>query len=351
MTPLASRTWLNVALLAAVAVLAVIALWQPGIEPPAATPPLTDRAAAAVKRIRIERPDEPAVAVERREGTWYLTEPLALPANGFRLDTLLEVLEAKSDRRLDPSGLDLARFGLAPPKAVLVIDDLRFEFGDTEPLSGKRYVRLGEDLHLTADRFYNQLVTGAHGFVHLNPLGPSPEPVAIELPDRRLRLDGSRWVVEPDAGYTADAVSRLVEAWRNAQAITVRAYEPQESGRQVAVTLRDVPEPLRFVVVETPHALVLARPDAGVQYHLPTDAAGRLLALTPPPSAGAEAGAEPADSGPDHEPAAAEPGDLPAGGLEASSAEAEPAPAPGVEPPPAVEPSVPEAPETPAPPP
>jgi hypothetical protein len=297
---LSRRAWLNLALLVVVVVLAVLAVYQPGIEPPPVSPPLTGLVPAAVARIAVERPEQPTVVIERRDGRWHLTDPLVLPANRFRVENLLEVLEARSDRQLDAPTLELGRFGLDPAKASLQVDGVRLEFGDTESLSGKRYVRIGDTVHLTADRFYHQLTDGAPGFAHLGPLGTGPDPVAIELPDLTLRLDQGRWLVDPDPGYPADAVSRLVEAWRSLQAITVRTFEPREGGRPVTVTLRDQAEPLRFALFETPNALVLARPEAGVQYHLPMDAAERLLRVTVPTAQAPDAeGLAPPGEGPD----------------------------------------------------
>jgi hypothetical protein len=293
------RTALNLLLLVAVAVLAAVAIFQPGVQEPPPAPTLTDRDPGAVQRVRIERPEQPPVVLEKRAGRWYVAEPLSMPANAFRIQSLLEVLSFASDRQFATQDLDLPRFGLAPPKASLFLDDLRLDFGDTESLSGRRYVRSGEAVHLIADRFYHQVMAGAPGFAHLGPLGPDPEPVALDLPDLTLRHEGGRWVVEPDdPAAGADAVQRLVDAWRSVQAITVRPLEAAAGGRSLTVALQGQEAPLRFLVSETPHALVLARPEAGVQYHLPVESAERLLRLRPPaspPETATEAGAaEPA---------------------------------------------------------
>jgi hypothetical protein len=282
------RTWLNLALAAAVLVLAAVALLQPGIERTPEAPRLTDLAPASVTRVRIDRQDQPAVVLEKRDGSWYLTEPLALPANGFRIQTLLEVLESRVDRPVDTGAVELSRLGLDPPRATLTLDDLRIDFGDTESLSGRRYVRVAERVSLLFDRFYHQLAGPAAGFVSLHPLGAAVEPEVIELPDLTLRREGGRWRAEPDDGrQDADAIAQMVEAWTHSQAITVRAHEPPAGEvKTVTVTLRGGDAPLRFAVEETPSALVLARPDVGVQYHLPLEAADRMLRLAPPSAGG-----------------------------------------------------------------
>lgn len=280
------RAVLNLLMLGAVAGLSALVFLQPGIETPPPVPTLTDRTPEAIARVRIERPGQTAVVLEKREGGWLMLEPLSLPANGFRIQTLLEVLGAATERSYAVQDLELARFGLDPPRASLVLDDLHLDFGDTEPLSGRRYLRVGDRMHLVTDRFYHPIVSGAPGFVHLGPLGPEAEPVAIEVPELTLRLQGGRWVAEPEHSEAgADAVQGLVDAWRTAQAITVRALESPGAGRPAAVTLKGQEAPLRFLVSETSHALVLARPDVGIQYHLPRESGDRLLRLrlpTPP---------------------------------------------------------------------
>ena len=142
------RAALNLLLLGAVAVLAALVFLQPGIETPPPVPTLTDRAPDSVARLRIERSGQTAVLLEKREGRWLMVEPLSLPANGFRIQTLLEVLGAATERSYRVQDLELARFGLEPPQASLVLDDLRLDFGDTESLSGRRYLRVGDRVHL-----------------------------------------------------------------------------------------------------------------------------------------------------------------------------------------------------------
>ena len=73
------RAALNLLLLGAVAALAALVFLQPGIETPPPVPTLTDRAPESVARLRIERPGQTAVVLEKREGGWLMLEPLSLP--------------------------------------------------------------------------------------------------------------------------------------------------------------------------------------------------------------------------------------------------------------------------------
>lgn len=86
-------------------------------------------------------------------------------------------------------------------------------------------------------------------------------------------------------GATPDAINTLAQEWMAAQALQVKLYSAPGSQDEAAeiITLRQGAEQLRFLIVSRTPELILARPEIGIQYHLPQDAAQRLLML---PAAG-----------------------------------------------------------------
>lgn len=82
-------------------------------------------------------------------------------------------------------------------------------------------------------------------------------------------------------GATPDAVNTLVQEWTAAQALQVRPYSvPMSQDKPPeTVTVRQGGALLRFIIVSRAPELILARPEIGVQYHLPQDTAQRLLML------------------------------------------------------------------------
>ncbi len=278
---MSSRTLLNLVLLVTVALLAGVVLWEPGLRGPAPPDRLSHIPARDIRQIAISRPAQADVRLQRRDTRWHLVEPIALPANELRVRSILRVLNATSHGRMRAASQDLERFGLAAPKASLVLDQLRLDFGDSEPLDGRRYVRLGDTVHLTDDDTLHQLTTSAASLVHDGPLGPDPQPVAIWLAETSLRLEDKRWILAPERPTVgADAILRLVDAWRQAQAISVRtAAAPGADGKTVRVELAGAHRVLEFQALESEHDLILVRPDVGVQYHLPQPSADRLLRL------------------------------------------------------------------------
>lgn len=276
-----SRLLLNVALLVAAAALGLLLVLESGEPPPAKTQPLTALDPGAVTRVRIETPEGEPVEMVKQDADWRLRAPLQLPANRFRVETLTRVAEAASHARYRVAGDELARFGLAPPHATLYLEDTAFAFGDTEPLSERRYVRVRGEIHLVEDGYLVQLTSPPASFVHPGPLGPDPELLELTLPDVRLTLAEGGWRVVPeDPSVSRDALVALVDEWRYAQALAVRALDPDlKPGTTLSVRLRDRSEPVRFQVAQDEERVILARPEAGVQYHFTPSTGERLLSL------------------------------------------------------------------------
>ena len=290
MTGLSTRSLLNVVLVAIVAGLVLLVVYEPGIEVPPEPERLTDLDSVAIRQLRMERPDQPEMRFEKRADTWYMLEPYQLPANNLRVGAVPDIVEAPSHAQLSVTELALDRFSLDPPNASLFLGDVRIDFGGSEQLSAMRYVRLGDTVHLITDRFYHHLLTAPAGLVDHRLLGPHAEPVEITLPEHRLTLADGIWTVAPELPeMTADAPVRLAEAWRHAQAIEVTALQNQDAEQRVSIRLKGQTQPLRYLVSTAEHGVIFARPDAGVQYHLTESSAEPLLRIGAPIS-GAEDG-------------------------------------------------------------
>jgi len=281
-----ARLLLNVGLLAAALGLAALLVLDPGREPPPEPVALTPLAPEAVTRVRIETPSHPAVVAAREGSGWRLEAPLALPADRMRMGVIVRAAGLTSETRYDAAAQeDLAAFGLASPKATLHLNDHVLAFGDTEPLSGRRYVLAGGTIHLIGTPLLHRLTGPPTGFVDPRPLAGGGELEAIELPRATLeRADTGGWTLTPEhPELGADALQRLADAWRDARA---RAVEPLDDALQpeaeVRVRLQGRAAPLVFRVARREDAVILARPDAGIQYELAREAGETLLRLPAP---------------------------------------------------------------------
>ncbi|MCZ6576624.1 MAG: DUF4340 domain-containing protein, partial [Gammaproteobacteria bacterium] len=107
-----NRWLLNLGLVVLVGVLVVLAVSKRRVdqEPPA--PPLTMLVPEQIERIRIERPDNERLVLQRQGGNWLLIAPLQARANSFRVESLLRLATAPSELRLRADPDALSKYGL-----------------------------------------------------------------------------------------------------------------------------------------------------------------------------------------------------------------------------------------------
>jgi len=271
-------------LLCAVVILAAVVYFTPAQKnkppPPSLIAGITP---GKINHIHITRAGKPDIDLVRNHRHWRLTAPLRTAANGFRADALVSVVEADSDRRFSAAGRDLAKFGLDPPQARLQLDHITIVFGDREPISGRRYVQVGDMIHLIPDYFFQSVTADTPDFVSLSLLPKGADPVSFILPGLVLRRDGGGdWVREHRMRHTdAGALSKFVDRWRRAEALEVTRYTPAGAHDTVTVGYHRGTSALVFDIISRKPELVLGRRDLGMEYHLPASQTAKLLTMSP----------------------------------------------------------------------
>lgn len=283
-----SRTLLNVVLLLLIAVLSLLAFYEPGKEAPTPQPLLTPLARAEAEHFRLERPGAPVVVLTRVGESWRLQEPVDAPANDYRVNGMLDLLGTPTFNRFRADRDDLARYGLADPRAILTVNGaLTVAFGETTPLDQRRYVRVGDDIALIADTHYYKLLGDPGAFASPRLLPEGAELTRLDLPDLSVSRDAQgRWQVEPaPAVDSADRPAMLTDAWERARAIEVTLLEGAADGAPVTVQLAGAETAIVFLKGEVDGDPVLIRPDLQLVYHLAPATAGELFSLPEPPEA------------------------------------------------------------------
>ncbi len=271
------RTLINLALLLVVAGLALVIAFAPDEEPPLALEPLSHENPRAVSRIRLKQGAGTTVELRRVDGRWRLVEPMNIAANDFRVQTLVQMLEAPVHARMDAAPEQLARFGLAPPRARILLDDKEVLFGDTEPIHGRRYLLYDGKVALVDDAFFSHVSSNAANYVNLALLGRDPTLQSFDLPGFRVYRVAGNWRVDSDDGnVNEDSALMLVDAWRQARATAVRPYEQSLDWNDV-IRIELADGNLRFDLARTKYEVILGRPELGIQYHLTKGAGARLL--------------------------------------------------------------------------
>lgn len=281
-----ARLWLNLGLLAVVLVLAALAWFQPGTGE-APKPALTDLDPQSVAGITVSDADGERAALERNDGNWRLTRPRELPAGASRVQPLVDVLTADVESELGDIGDDPGQYGLGEPDLTVDYGKRRIAFGDRHPVKAQRYVAVDGRLALIADRHYRGADKSWTELVSQRLLPEGAEITAIELAERTVeRSDEGGYRVKPaEPAVAEDAADELVRAWRNTRAMSVSEHSGDggnDDATRVVVRLADRDEPIVFRARTREGRLVVARPDAGISYELPSSKRSRLLELAAP---------------------------------------------------------------------
>jgi hypothetical protein len=276
-----SRLLLNLALLAAVVALALLVYFEPGLEKPAEPVKLTSLEPEKISTVRIERSSQGEIRVQRDTDGWRLMEPISAHADKYRMEGLLRITSAESHTRYPVAELNLAEVGLQTPNAVLFLDETELRFGGTEPINGRRYVQVGDTVHLINDFAYYHLIGDYPTFVSPRLLPEGARVDALHLPNLTLTWRDGRWDVSPEpVKFSADQANVLIDAWRFASAMGVESYDPGEGGEPVRIELEG--ESIEFLITRREPELEFARPDLRVKYRFPGEQADALLALPNP---------------------------------------------------------------------
>jgi len=161
-------TRINLALLVLAAVLALLIRLSPDSDPQQEITPLTRQSPEEVRKITVSN-RHGSFTLERLGGDWRMTAPDAAEANAERIANLLEILSTPSYQRFPLPEADLAEFGLQPPAASIRIDGLTLELGEIHPFNQRRYIRIGDTLHLIKDRFPHHFLARAEAFATPRP--------------------------------------------------------------------------------------------------------------------------------------------------------------------------------------
>lgn len=291
------RWWLNFALLLLIIILGGIVYYTLEQEKNAQTPPLTDLTAETVANISIERASTEAIEfIKDDNNAWHLTAPFTLPANQFRIEQLLEILTTSDYQVLDSDEINLATLKLDPPLVSIRFNQLTVAFGDPTPMNdGKRYLLMKQKVYLLADTFFYSLSEEATQFVSRSPLGDAPKITELQLPDYHLMQVENQWQLasskhsSTEIDTSAEALEKFVEKWQQIQAFNVEKYQPisdswpetdvDKTKKTITIQLVGQPQPIQFILLTTAPNFMLARPDQGVQYQLPSREIDKLLHL------------------------------------------------------------------------
>lgn len=284
---MSSRLIVNLLLLVAVAILGAIAVFEPGHDQQASEVLLTTDQPRDIRQIVIESPDAARIRITKEDSGWQIREPIAVAANTFRIDSLLQIVRAKSYSHYPVQGLDLSRYQLQKPLGRISLDDTTIQFGGTEPLENRRYVLVDGQVHLIADNHYYQTMLSLPAVVD-NALVPAGRKLqALHLPTIELRHgnNGSWQTIPRKPDISMDDINVMLDEWRNARALNISAYENDSPVGRVTLDFDDGSS-LEYDVLEKEPDWILGRRDIGMRFHLGQTLAEQLWLTGPLPVSG-----------------------------------------------------------------
>lgn len=239
--------------------------------------PISTIERADIERIRVERPDEPTIDLEKQNDDWRLLAPLQADAEDSRVGSILLLPLSASESRFPAAHQQLAKFGLEPAQLTITFDSKKFVIGDASPLNDQqRYVLYDDHVHLIDSRLYQRLNAPLTYYVNPSLTPPDSQLTRIRLPDGVLSQRGEEWHVVPER--LSDSPDSVAESWQTARATYVKTHDSSTSEYSNEVTLEFAEhESISYRIVETMPQIILAQPEQGLQYHLRSDMAEDLL--------------------------------------------------------------------------
>ncbi len=235
----------------------------------------------SINHIAIHRPDQQDIVLHYEE-QWQLVQPINARANQTRINLLLNLLKQPIQQTIPVTdSTNLADFGLRPPTVSVQFNQHNIAFGDTEPLTGYRYIAHQHTLYLLDDDTSPLLTASAGSFIDNRLLPQEKQIKALHLPalltqagqqSNKLSLyqhDGS-WKTEAGS-RSQDALQQLVQSWQHAYAMQVviaPGAVPADNPAQVRIEYTDQSQS-RFFVTRSDSNLILFDPELALQYVFP----------------------------------------------------------------------------------
>ena len=289
---MASRYLLNLAILIAVIVLAVIAFY-PAMrnEPPPPMLQLLPVTKADIHTLNIHSHDKRVLSFSKQGEQWVMTEPVHARASEHRIMTLLDILQQPASSRLAVDKNNLAKFGLDAPRYGLEFNEYSLTIGDSDPIHQRRYVMALDTVYLIDDYFSHLLTEGEGALIDHALLPPGSLIEQLQLPDLTLRKKQGQWQITEASHlaaehYSQDSLQTLIDEWRYGRALTVTLLDGAEKTHSlpaIKVFIKNQSEPIVFYVDSSSQDTAYIRPDLKVRYHLTKDTAQRLTRITEKP--------------------------------------------------------------------
>lgn len=184
-----------------------------------------------INTITIIGGSEKQVELRKIDAYWFIQSPIKARANKTRVEHLLSLLTSPvvSSLAVTPQ-TDLTQFAINDDSTKLVLNQLEFTFGSTEPLNKGRYVLHHNTLYLIDDRIAPLLQASSHSFIDNQLLSQDQSIEQLRLPTLdnnndisskfiEIKQQGGDW--SSNQKQSTEQLQKLLDSWQYAQALQV----------------------------------------------------------------------------------------------------------------------------------
>ena len=231
---------------------------------------------AEARAVRVLRKGKTLAVLEKRDGEWFVTEPMKAPADEFQVLRLIAIIEAKS--ALQYPAADLAKFELTAPQAEIIVGDQRFAFGAINNVTREQYVLTQEWIFPLPLNFGAAVPADAAALLRKSVLAPRDTPVRFEFEKFSVASDDKKWVATPSAAdVSQDDYNRWVAQWREGSALRTEPVDARKPVGDIRITLKGDAK-VTLALIQAEPELIVRRTDLGLQFVFAGSVGKQMLA-------------------------------------------------------------------------
>lgn len=228
--------------------------------------------------IMIERRGEQPIFFSKVNQDWQVqyAQNSLLSASEWKLQQLVKNLALRDYETLEQVS-DYSQFDLEQPLITLTLDEKKVRFGNTNPISRKRYVGIDGDVYLIKDDVYRHVIGEWFEYVDKTLFGKDQKIASVEFNQSRLiRTDDGRWEHSlPQADLSMDQIQAYIDAWQFAEAVNLAEYQTKPSTSNVKIGFSDGTS-RQFIGRVENDRLILVDPLHMLEYHFSNTASRQL---------------------------------------------------------------------------
>ena len=222
-----------------------------------------------IHTVIIETPNDKQQVILRNTGNlWLFEKPVQWPADDTTVERLISIVQSESDSRLPADEIELATLGLDSPQVSLILNDTRIEFGTTNNIGQRRYVKIAATVYLLPDLHLHFITQGLIGLIDRRLLPRSVSLKSLKFADLILsKSSNDTWQGEAVGETEKERINMLGNNWQTLNAGRVKKYDNSKLPEQIIIARLEDGSEIDFFLMAIKPEIVIARPDLDLQYH------------------------------------------------------------------------------------